>query len=52
MSDVYLIALRAMHATLPSSLILILTFRHQLLNTIICKTNTNWRNFEVWKIAS
>jgi hypothetical protein len=52
MSGLCLVAAKAMHTALSSSLRLILTFRHQLLDTIKCKTNPDLRNFEVCKIAS
>jgi len=47
MSDLYLVALRAVHAAVSSSLRLILNFRHVLLDTIMCKTNPDLRNFKI-----
>ena len=46
MSGLYVVALRAMHAALPSSLRVILTFNHQFLDTIRCKMNPDLRNFK------
>jgi len=47
MLDLYLVALRAMHAAVSSSLRLILNFRHAFLDTIMCKTNPVLRNFKI-----
>jgi len=47
MSGLYLVALRAVHAALPSSFRVILTFRHRFLDSIKCKMKPDLRNFKV-----
>jgi hypothetical protein len=41
------VALRAMHAALPSSLRVSLTFRNRFLGTIKCEMDPDLRNFKV-----